>query len=173
MTTALEILQRRLLEAVEQVGSTDQAPKPWSDIEPEHDGHLRPAAAVFERVAEKPSREEIVAELRCIAKRITEHREGQDKSGEKGEASVFTKAAEAVEGLDRLEPDRASLLGLSLWQRGKGPVGSIQHALRSSLPKALPVDEELLTRAAQILLRGRARAWVAKARRLERKEASP
>ena len=170
MTTAVEILQRRLLEAVEQVGSTDRAPEPWSDIEPEQDGYLRPAAAVFERVAEKTTREEMIAELRAIAKRISDHREGQDK---KGEMDVFADAAAAVEKLEELEPGKSGLLGLSLWGRAGVPVGRIEGTLRTALPDELPVDEKVLTRAARVLLRTRARAWVAIAREKEREEASP
>jgi hypothetical protein len=165
MITAVEILRRRLLEAVEQVGSTNRAPKPWSDIEPEQDGNLRPAAAVFERVAEKLNRKEMIAELRKIAERITEHHEGQDK---KGEARVFTDAAEALGKLEELEPGKSGPLGLSLWQRAEVPVGRIQNELRSALPDEPPMDEEVLTQAARILLRTRARAWVARARELDR-----
>jgi len=168
VTTAEEILKRRLLAALEQVVGTREAPELWGGLTPEN-RNLRAAATVFERIAEASSRSEIIEELRRIAGAIEERR----KERSEGEAAVFSRAAGAVEGLGTLEPETSGLLGLSLWRQAGVPVGRIQGAVRSALPEEVPVDEEVLTRAAQVLVRTRARAWRAKAHRIDREEKVP
>ncbi len=81
MITARDVLERRLLSALEQ-GAGVGLPSAWKSLRPD-EANLRPAAALLLRIASQGSRQEMVKELRALATRVEENRADR-KEGKEG-----------------------------------------------------------------------------------------
>lgn len=154
MLDVTEVLERRLLAALESATAAGP-PDAWARLEAPRGGE-RQAAAVLVRLAERPSREEMIEEARKIAAAVAKRREKREPQ------PLWEEVAELLEALGE-GPDGAAaagVFGLALWRRVKGfPLEPIHQTFRGVAPDA-PARPELLAGAARVLLRARARRWV-------------
>lgn len=158
MITAVALLERRLLAAVEQAARVE-LPASWRGLTSEV-AALRPAAGVLLAVAECASRAEMGKRLCDMANAIESRREGRPG----GEQDLWRGTAAALDRLADLRQGGTGLLGLELWREIPVPADA-GRSLRRFLPAELEVREDFLAELARRLLRALAGRFQERARR--------